>query len=153
MRQAGAWNPLLQCCNACTWTHLSSSNRIQINCMGLKINSCMCSWDKFWTEDTKRPKNPIATFEEPGANAGGSGARAGYYTCPLHTTPPKRWAKHLSHPSGPISGHTPTLTPYKGQARPHLRERASKEIFCLFSLPPAVAGVPIKPHLNFLSGL
>ena len=31
----------------------------------------MHSWGKFWTKDTKRPKNPTATFEEPGAKAGG----------------------------------------------------------------------------------
>ena len=55
---AGSWDPLLQCCNACTWTHLSLSNPIQRNCMGLKITACMCSWDKLWTKDTKRPKKP-----------------------------------------------------------------------------------------------
>ena len=25
------------CCSSCTWTHLSSSKKIQRNCMGLKI--------------------------------------------------------------------------------------------------------------------
>ena len=40
----------------------------------------MLSWGKFWTKGTKRP-NPTATSEEPGA-------KAGYYTCPLHSTPP-----------------------------------------------------------------
>ena len=39
-------------------------------CMGLKITACMPNWDKLWTKDTKRPKKP-ATFEEPGAKAGG----------------------------------------------------------------------------------
>ena len=80
------------CCGACTWTHLSSSNKIQGNCKGLKITVCMRSWGKFWTKDTKQPKNPTATSEEPGA-------KAGYCPCPLHTAPPKGWAKHLSHPS------------------------------------------------------
>lgn len=28
------------------------------------------------------------------------GAKAGYYTCPLHATAPKGWADHPSHPSG-----------------------------------------------------
>ena len=37
MRGAGTWNPLLQGCNACTWTHLSWSNKIQRNYMRLKI--------------------------------------------------------------------------------------------------------------------
>ena len=107
LRQARTWDPLLQCCHACTWTNLSSSNKIQRNCMGLKITACMCTWGKFWTKDTKRPKNPTATFEEPGA-------KAGYCACPLHTTPPKGWAKHLCRPSGPTPGHTPC----KEQARP-----------------------------------
>ena len=30
----------------------------------------MRSWGKFRTKDTKRPKNPTAAFEEPGAKAG-----------------------------------------------------------------------------------
>ena len=38
----GTWDPLLQCCNACTWTHLSS-NKIQRNYMGLKIITCKLS--------------------------------------------------------------------------------------------------------------
>ena len=121
---------MLQCCNACTWTHLSSSNKIQRNYMGLKITACMFSWGKFWTKDTKRPKNPTATFEEPGA-------KAGYCTCPLCTTPPKGWAKHLSHPSGLTSGYTPTLTPYNEQARQRPPQGASKHGNLLFVLTPA----------------
>ena len=39
--QAGTWEPLLHCCNACTWTYLSSSNKIQRNHMALKITTCM----------------------------------------------------------------------------------------------------------------
>ena len=37
---------------------------------------------------------------------------------PPHTTSPKEWADHLSQPSGPTPGHTPTLIPYKEPARP-----------------------------------
>ena len=109
MRQAGTWDPLLKCCNACTWTHLSLSNKIQRNYMGLKIIACMCSWGKLWTKRYKRPKNSTATSEEPGA-------KVGYCACPLHLTPPEGWADDLSYPSGPNPGHTPTLTPYKEQA-------------------------------------
>ena len=54
-------------------------------------------------------KNPTATSEELGAKAG-VGRKAGYCTCLLHKTPPKGWEKHLSLPSGPTPGHTPTLT-------------------------------------------
>ena len=41
----------------------------QRNYMGLKITVYMCSWGKFWTKETKRPKSPTANFEEPGAKA------------------------------------------------------------------------------------
>ena len=68
---AGTWDPLLQCCNACTWTHLSLSNKIQRNCMGLKITACMGSWGKFWTQKIQRDKkNPTVIFEETGAKTG-----------------------------------------------------------------------------------
>ena len=50
--------------------------------MGLKITACICSWDKFCTKDTKRPKNPTATFEEPGAKAGGGEQKHGTVHAP-----------------------------------------------------------------------
>ena len=122
--------PLLQCCGACIWAHLYSSNKIRGKHAGLKLPVCMHSWDKLWAKD------PTATFGEPGA-------KAGYCAYPLHTPPPKGWAIHLSHPSGP--GHTPTLTPYKEQAHLPLREcGGAREPVCSCSL---------KPCLNFLSGL
>ena len=66
--RTGSWHSLLQCCNACTWTHLSSSSKIQRNCMGLKITVCMGRWGKYLNpKDTKKPKNPTATVEEQGA--------------------------------------------------------------------------------------
>ena len=65
LSQAGTQDPRLQCCNACTWTHPSSSNNIQRNCMGLKITVCTCSSGPQGYNETK---NPTATFEEPGAN-------------------------------------------------------------------------------------
>ena len=56
---------------ACTWTLLYSRNKIQTDCMGIKITACTCTWGKFWTQKyTKRPNNPVATFEEPGAKTG-----------------------------------------------------------------------------------
>ena len=70
MRQAWNLGPLLQCCNACIWTHLTWSNKIPRNYMGLKLTVYTCRWGKFWTKDTKRPKNLTGTFEEPGAKAG-----------------------------------------------------------------------------------
>ena len=62
LRQAGTWDTLLQCCNPWTWTHLSSSNRIQRNCMGLKITACLHSWGKFWTPKIQRGQRAHLTF-------------------------------------------------------------------------------------------
>ena len=41
--------------------------KIPRNYIGLKLTVYMCRWGKFWTKDTKRPKNPTATFEVPEA--------------------------------------------------------------------------------------
>ena len=70
------------CCSACTWTNVSSSNKIQRNYKEIKITACMHSWSKLWTKSYKKTKNPTATSEE-------LGAKAEYSACPLHTTPPK----------------------------------------------------------------
>ena len=71
------------------------------------------SWGKLWTkrykktkQKPKKPTHQTATSKDPGA-------KTVYSTCALHTPPPKGWAIHLSHPSGPICGHTPTITPCK----------------------------------------
>ena len=150
VRQAGTWDPLLGpctlCCNTCTWTYLSSSNKIQRNCTGLKITSACSVGANSGPKDTKRPKNPTATFEEPGA-------KAGYCTCPLHTTPPKGWAKHLSRPSGLTPGHTPTRIPYKKQACPPPWGESQQGNLLFVLTLPAAGGAPIEPCLNFLSGL
>ena len=124
-------------------------------------------------KDTKRPKIPTATFEEPSAKTRcwehkqgvksknrASRAKAGCWKqkqgtahAPLHIMPPNGWAKHLSHPSSLTPRHNPTLIPCKEQACPQLREWGSKGNYCLFSLLPGAAGAPVKPCLNFLSGL
>lgn len=51
------------CCDAYTSTPLSSSNKMQRNCLGLKVTGCVRIWDSFWTKDTQRPKNPTATLK------------------------------------------------------------------------------------------
>ena len=128
-RFAGTWDPLLQCCSACTWTHLSSSNKIRRNCMGLKITACTRGWGKFWNQKIQRDqKNPTATFEGPGAKTGCWEQKQGTVQGPLHTAPPKGWAKHLSHPSSQTPGQTPSLTPYKEQACCPLRSRQAREL-------------------------
>ena len=58
LRQAGTWDPLLQSCSTWTWTHLSSSNKMQRNCMGLQITVCMRRWYKFWTQKIQRDQKP-----------------------------------------------------------------------------------------------
>ena len=84
----------------------------------------MGSWGKLWTTRYKKTKNPAATSEEPGAKAGcreqkqGVGSKSRVLRMPPALNPTKGWAKHLSHPSGPTLGHTPTLTPCKEQALP-----------------------------------
>ena len=80
----------------------------------------------------KETKKPNCHFWRAWSKSRGWGPRAGYCAHPLHTPPPKGWAKHLSHPSGPTPGHTPTLTPYKEQARPS--QGANKQGNLLFVL-------------------
>ena len=65
---AGTWAPLLLCRSACTWTHFSS-NKIQRNCMGLKMHTCTVGANS-GPKSYKETKNPTATFEEPGAKTG-----------------------------------------------------------------------------------
>ena len=43
--------------------------------MGLKVTVYIRRWGKFWTKDTKRPRNPKATFVKPGAQSVGSKSR------------------------------------------------------------------------------
>ena len=93
----------------------------------------------------KDQKIPTATSEGPRA-------RGGYCAYPLHTAPPKGWAKHLSHPSEPSPGPE-TVTPYKEPACPPwgASEQEREPVAC-FLLLSATAGAPGKPCLNFLSG-
>ena len=114
VRQAGTWDPLLHCCNACTWKNVPQSNKIQRNYKGLKITACMYSWGKFWTKDIKKPQLPLLKSREQK-----QGVRS------------KSRVLHMR----------PALNTTKGVGRPPK------------PLPTAAAGAPIKPCLNFLSGL
>ena len=150
LSQAGTWDPLLQRYNACTWTNFSSGNKIQRNYKKPKITVCMSSWGKLWTKGQKDQKRPIPTFEEPGAKNRVLGAKAGHCSYPLHTTPPKGWAGHLSHPSGPTPGHTLTLTPYKEPARPpaSASKQAREPVAC--SSSPLLQQAPNKASPELL---
>ena len=65
-----SWNLGPFCSSACTWIHLSLSNKIQRNYRGLKITGCMGVRANSGEKDTKKPKNPTATIEEPGKKQG-----------------------------------------------------------------------------------
>ena len=117
MRQA--WDPLLQRCNACTWTNVSSSYKIQVNYKGLKITVCVHSWGKFWTKDTKRPKKAQLPLLKSREQKQGVGSKSGVLRMPPALNTTKWWAEHLSHPSGPTPGPIPTYPhPIQGTSLP-----------------------------------
>lgn len=60
---------LLQCLHSDT-ALLKLQNTKQL--FGVKNNNIRGQGGRFWTKDTKRPKGPTASSEEPGAKAGGS---------------------------------------------------------------------------------
>ena len=80
------------CCSTCTWTNISSSNKIQRSCKGLTITVCMGSWSKLWTIRYQKKQKPKCHFWEAGSKS-----RVLYMH--LHTAPPKGLADHPSHPS------------------------------------------------------
>ena len=128
------------CCSACTWTKISSSNKIQRNYKGLKI-TVMGSWGKLWTARYKKDqKNPTAASEEPGAKGGDWEQKQDTIqaVCTKPSLPPEPWTHPSPHPMWGTS-----LTPLGKWAR---------ELLPVLALPNA-AGTPINPCLNFLSGL
>jgi len=132
LRQAGTWDPLLQSCSTWTWTHVSSSNKMQRNCMGLQITVCMCRWYKFWTQKIQRDqkpncqtKNPTATSEEPWAKTVLHKPPAHTTTYGVDKTPkPPLWPDGWTHPY-------PHPTQETGLPFPSLREQAIKGACCL----------------------
>ena len=138
LRQAGTWDPLLQCLHL----DISSSNKIQRNYKGLKITACVSRWLKPWTKRYKKAKTqlPLLRFLEQKQGAM-------HDACTEHH---KGGGQTTQSPSGPHRS-TPPLTPLKEPARP-LRG-VSKGTFNLPLLPHATALVPIKPCLNSSSVL
>ena len=102
----GLWPGTINC-SARTRKNSCLSNRIQINCKGLKSPHARAVRGNY-EQDTKRPK-PTATSEM-------WGAKAGYCMNILHTAPRRGWAARLSHPY--------CLTPHYVPSSLHLRNPA-----------------------------
>ena len=130
MRQAGTWNPLLQC------LHLDEPLLQQQNTRNykrLKITTCMPA--NSGRKIQKDQKNLKCHFRRAGSKRRG--------LC-MPPAPRERWASHRS----PTPGHTPTPPHTRNKlVPPQVGTRKGD------SLPTAAAGDPIKPCLNFLSGL
>ena len=71
------------CCSACTWTNVSSSNKIEGNYEQLKITTCMCSWGKLWTRHKKTQKTQLPLLKSRGRVGNKSRALC---TPPAHAT-------------------------------------------------------------------
>ena len=90
----------------------------------------------------KKTKNPAATSEDLGAKTGCQEQKQ----FPEHLTPAAGWAGHVSHLFGSDTGCIPNRTPCKELA---CLSHQAKGNSCLFSLPSAAAGAPVKPCLHF----
>ena len=89
----------------------------------------------------QKDQTPNCHFWRAGSKNRVSGAKVGYCACPLHSTLPKRWADHLSHPSNLTPGPTPTLTPLWGSEQGKL---------LLVFAPPCCSRGPNKALPKFL---
>lgn len=111
----------------CSWTNVSSSNRIKRN---YKNNLSHIHWGQLWTIRYKKAKNQLLLLR-----------RLEQKQSPTHDPCTQdhhgRWADHLSHPSGLTHWSTATLTPCKKPAHP--TQGVSKGICFLFLLPLAAA--------------
>ena len=121
--------------SACTWTNISSKNRIQINCKKLRITVCMhVIGGKFWTiRSNKRSQTYCQSW--------GVGRKAGSW--PMICV-----QDHLSHHSSLTLWPTPTLTPLKGPAFPSSRN--NKENLLLVFTPLCFSRSPNKALSKFL---
>ena len=112
LRQDWTWDPLLQCLYGGTPLLQRQTTK---KSYGTK-NDCMhAQLGQMLNERCKEVEKPNWYFYRAFNKNSGSGTKAEYCTCPLQTPPPKGWVKRLSHPSGPTTGHCPTLSPYKEQ--------------------------------------
>ena len=96
---SGTWDCLPQQCNACTWTHISWSKQQNMKKLYGAKNKCMhAQLGQIMNKKIQKdPKNQMATSEDLGEKTL-SGAKAGYWECPLHS-PPQRGEQTTWHPS------------------------------------------------------
>ena len=134
-------------CIACTWTNVSLSNKIQRNYKGLKITVYVQLGQILDNNIQKDPKSPTVTSEEPGAKTGCREQKQGT----AHAPCTQHHQGHLSHPSGPTPGHTPTLTSYKEPACLHLGVGGGEQgkLLLVFT-PPCCSRGPNKALPEFL---
>ena len=113
LRQAGTWDPLLQCLHLDTPLCKQQNRKKQYG----TENNYACAVGANSGQKIQRDQKSQLPLLKGWSKTRVLGAKAGYCACPLHTTPPKGRAEHLSCPSGLMPGHTLTLTPYKEPAR------------------------------------
>ena len=141
LRQAGTWDPLLQCLHLHLDKHLLEQQNTK-KLQGTK-NHCIHAQLGQIMNKIQKGHKPTAISEVPGAKAGSPAGS-------LHTAPPRGWTDHLSLPSIQPT-HQPPPSPHLRNQPLLLGERAKGTCY-LFSLHRA-AQAPVKLCLNSLSGL
>ena len=150
LRQEGTWDPLLQCLYGGTPLLQQQTTK---KWYGTKNDCVHAQLEQISHERYKEVEKPNCYFCRAFNKISGLRTKAEYCTGPLQTPPPNGRVKHLSHPSGPTPGHCGTLTPYKEQIQPSPPHPLPHRKWICFSLPLVAAGAPVKPCLNFLSGI
>ena len=149
MRQAGTWDPLLQCCSACTWTNVSSTYELQRNYKGLKIKLCAgAAGASYRQKDTKRPKKPQLPLLKSWAQKQGVASKS-RVLCVTPALNPTRGVGKTPKPPLWLDPWThPYPHPIKGTSSPLLEVGGGKQgkLLLVFThpLPPAAAGAPIS---------
>ena len=143
------WVPLLQCLHLNTplleWQNTGKLRGTRNGCVHVQFGQILNP------RDTERPENTGAPFEEHGTKARCWEAGKLLRMSPVYSTP-KGWGKHLSRPSSPTPGPTPTLTTYKEGTCPHLGSKKQGNLFFVLA-PHCCSRSPNKTLPEFLSGL
>ena len=110
VRQAGTLGPLLQCWYLDKCLFEQQNTKILY---GTKDNWVYVQLEQIMDKKIQRASKPNCHFWRAGRKKWVLGAKAGYCVYPLHSTPSKGYANHLSHASSSTPEPTPTLTLYK----------------------------------------